>query len=289
MPRTNEVPSHMLHAQTYLQKNVFDRLTNPQPDLPGDLAEHPLAGDQEDGSHGASSLLRLSSSEAGSAAADMFLDFLRRQNQHEEDRCLRLAELDAATAPAYHPELCDRSRRIVERRGDGTRSQSLCSHSPVPAECSFRPEINRSSALLASRSFTELSSGDLVRRDARMAELRDLHRQQPEGTFHPQLLPAPPHLRGTKGRVRAQAHEDSHDCARRTVAAQLKAERRAREARRKDDLDAAECSFQPSAPNGRKPGDCPAFVRSMAESYRVVRSLREKENLAEEQQKPGWV
>ncbi|CAK0911949.1 unnamed protein product, partial [Prorocentrum cordatum] len=199
-PRTNDLAPHMARAQAYVGKSVFDRLAEPQPDLPRAVPEAPAEPPAP-----------------AAAPREAVFEFLRRQNCHEEERLRRLEQLEASTAPPLRPDLSDRSRRLALRRARRARSadaggaecQSPRAASVGPraggggsaSEWSFRPEISRSSARMPCRGCAQMSTGDWLRREAPGLDPR---RSRPAGAADLRA-PARPASRGRPGREPAAA------------------------------------------------------------------------------------
>jgi len=303
-PRTNDVGPNMLRARMYTCQNVFSRLSQPQLHPEEPTAE---ASEQASCSSGGGRRSARGGASDASHSDEAVLRFLQRQNEHEEERCRRIQEIEACTAPALRPVLDPLSRRLVERRrsrgsrercgytsaaslspgrsspaGAGGRSRN-CSHGLAEAAsavdinlqasgCSFRPKIRPTSARRPARGCVELSSGDLERRQARAAQLREqLEEEEMQlAPFTPSLNEASLHVRGrlrvTEEPGLYMAHLKERSCA-------VEAERE-RELRRRDEKALSECTFRPKV----NEGGAPVYVRRLAESHRAAKGLREKEN-----------
>eukprot|EP00930_Biecheleria_cincta_P032802 TRINITY_DN22737_c0_g1_i3.p1 TRINITY_DN22737_c0_g1~~TRINITY_DN22737_c0_g1_i3.p1 ORF type:complete len:949 (+),score=195.61 TRINITY_DN22737_c0_g1_i3:150-2996(+) len=158
-PSTNAVAPHMVKARSYVQQNVFSRLSNAA------KAEalhrgrlHPGSDAQEDGEAGAvdanqAGELTTSQAEAengrGSSshlsdlnASNSFWGFLRRQNDCEESRRRRLRDIEASQAPTLQPEIDAQSRRLVEQRRRSAASSSPSRTQGAARSCS--PSLVRS-------------------------------------------------------------------------------------------------------------------------------------------------
>jgi len=126
MPQTNEVSTDMVHAREYLKKNVFERLAQ-TPVSPRGLTTKSITPSKE----GCDMSLQDGSSSSTSIPHDRpqeaFTAFMQRQRDHEEDRLLRMRELEIHMAPPLQPRLCPRSRAIVEQR----QAHVHCSRSGV--------------------------------------------------------------------------------------------------------------------------------------------------------------
>mmetsp|Transcript_46833 Transcript_46833/g.111431 ORF Transcript_46833/g.111431 Transcript_46833/m.111431 type:complete len:665 (-) Transcript_46833:117-2111(-) len=293
VPQTNPVPPHMPNARAYLSEDVFTRLSQPALDYDGASGIIDVYT-----SSAAASKLGRSKSDAclGASSTDASLiGFLQRQNAHEEERLQRLAEVDALTTPPFQPEICQRSLDLAERRKqrggqqaaaagrsarrspDAVRAQAAARRD---AECSFQPKINKTSAERAARSLQDLSSGDNKRKQAKIAKMRQrLDEKAMEGaTFKPQLMKSQ-----VPGRMRLLEDPDAY--VERLEKERIKAARRRdEELRRRQEEEMRECCFKPEV----KPA--PAFVTRMAESYRMVQAVKEKEkeNSGGNSSRPEW-
>jgi E3 ubiquitin-protein ligase DOA10 len=148
-------------------------------------------------------------------------------------------------------------------------------------ECLFTPKINNASALLEPRGCLQLSVGDQKQKDFRIAQLREQKRKE-EMTepFAPSLHDAPAHLREKKSHLRLLASPD--DFLRRVAASRTEKDVNHEHQRQQKELvELEKCTFHPKII-----GNAPTFVQHMAESYKTVKSLREKENQAEQLKRP---
>eukprot|EP00931_Biecheleriopsis_adriatica_P075911 TRINITY_DN49683_c0_g1_i1.p1 TRINITY_DN49683_c0_g1~~TRINITY_DN49683_c0_g1_i1.p1 ORF type:complete len:804 (+),score=157.94 TRINITY_DN49683_c0_g1_i1:22-2412(+) len=341
-PHTNEVPAHMVHARQYVSQNVFSRLSQPScrstsaADEAGGAAVEPgedtCGGGLKDdavvrGDGSAEEAMRSEASIASFKEGEdrnpgryqSFLGFLQRQNDREESRRQHLHELEVSSAPSLTPQLCDTSRRLVERQ---RRRVSVEARSASPdqrfspsrsaltnlqpwqrlhtssagvlqgtpqadtSSCqgqeghSFRPTIHPFSARRPSRGVHELSSGDLHRREVRRSELRE----QILAEERRQETFAPQLRSGPRVQGRLRLRQEPH-----LYTARLADERQAILAHRERELQSridqalAECTFCPKV----NPG-APSYVRRLAEAHRELREARAQEEGSKEQQRPDW-
>eukprot|EP00927_Polykrikos_kofoidii_P078048 TRINITY_DN74928_c0_g1_i1.p1 TRINITY_DN74928_c0_g1~~TRINITY_DN74928_c0_g1_i1.p1 ORF type:complete len:811 (+),score=112.34 TRINITY_DN74928_c0_g1_i1:99-2531(+) len=346
-PQTNNVPTHMVHARSYMQKDVFSRLSEPAPTQaptlgspagrlsarkaeerrdemrsaratvsdtavvtnrggnggPAAVANSGAAGVATMTLSSVDGLLESSFLDARLSAGDSVLHrFLRRQNECEEARHRRLQEIEASTTPALRPSLCQASRRLADRRHDSGTAGVRCVSTPSlqaaaaaaeaaateAEECVFRPTINVKSARLPSRTCEERSRGDSLKREAHLADLRKQlqSKDEQEATFAPRLHTPPSYVEVKRPSI---LNADEYvKCALNRRNAELA--KRELEIQRKNEPILSECTFRPRVNSG-----APVFVQRMAETYRVARDLKEKENQAlfatgqlVQQPRPDW-
>merc|ERR1719379_911618 len=120
-PSTNAIAPHMVYAKTYARQNVFSRLSSSQP-------EWPTNASSEASNNGSQADTTKSQRGSGSSAAvssttkprdplqdETFYNFLQRQNEFEEERLLRLAEVEKHTAPIGRPRINPHSRKLARQ------------------------------------------------------------------------------------------------------------------------------------------------------------------------------
>jgi len=222
------------------------------------------------------------------------LTFLQRQNEYEDERRQRLYDVEKHLAPTLRPKLCARSRKLAERRRTLSRNRNAISRrdanasrtpqgnseagvdkqgkdrtKSVDMECSFRPEINPSSARRSARSCTDLSTGDHARREHHIAELREQRQMELEEQTRIALSPVKSStLANVSSQLRLLEEPDSY-------LQRIQEADDARSARRNLALDRAaaneldECTFRPKAHN-----PVPSFVRHMAQSHRAAKAMQ---------------
>jgi hypothetical protein len=274
-PVTNAVPCTMQNALAYLSDDVFTRLTRGAPEAAPQATSAKCVGNPPrnglDESSVCNSTISRSRSESGIGSAVQ--SFLHRQEALEAERQARLAQLEIETAPSHRPEINERSVHLASRklaRGVSTGAINVRgAEKPAVAACSFKPKITTKARNQQARTVDQLSTGDQKHRDARVDKMRkEQARRESQGvTFSPHVNKYP----GVVGRLRVlDASEtllERMDQQRDKV--KLKCSQKAKQSRAKED---AEHTF---APEVRR---APEFVRCMAESYRMLRAHREKEN-----------
>lgn len=299
----------MAKAREYLRQDVFSRLTSAQEDLAtrgvrlsqsttsggssgGDIGKDDAAGARKtDVPTGSGSGMWLDWIKCLSSSNDATSDFLRRQDEYVQDRSRRLRNLERAATPAFHPRLCAASRRLARSySGEPAPRQQVegvhVAGSPTdlddPASYSFQPQINPSSSRRPGRGCFEMSIGDARRRADHKLDLRMKADEALD-----QQAPFAPDVSSRHGRDpdRPSLAEEPDEYLRHIACLRSgKMMRIERENRLRDEAALAECTFRPQVNAGP-----PAFVQQMAESYRVTKSFREKENGAEpEDVKPEW-
>jgi len=308
-PVTNPVPPEMVNARAYLSEHVFSRLTQPSPEvLAASVAEASYGVGkpalQKSASGGIASGLgfgekvsdvsTMSRCRSSSGLADETLvSFLQRQNSCEESRRKRLDSIKLATANPLQPELCSRSVQLATRHRarcqqklvEGGES-SGAHREPVPEpECSFRPRITAAAKQRERRSLSDLSVGDQRRREAKIARQRDELRakEMKDVSFAPKIQ----QLDDVQSRLRVLQDPNSYleRLAKSKSSQNAKFEQ---ERKKRLEKEAEEFTFKPKVN-----GQAPDFVQRMAESYRLVRDLKEKENQSFDQctgsdSKPDW-
>jgi len=280
VPQINPVPLNMPNARAYLAEDVFTRLSQPAIDDASSSLQSSIAS--------APSRINLE----GTSLDSSFISFLQRQNMHEQDRLTRLREVDDLTAPPFQPELCERSHTLAERRRQRlSEDPSVDARLSAPMlrpqadskkedpECSFKPKINKISAERKGRSLTDLSIGDKQRSDAKIAKLRKQLDSQgmKDATFKPKIARS-----GVPGRMRILESPEGY-VERLEKERKKSAKWREDELKRRQEEELRECKFKPTVKSA------PAFVTRMAESYRLVQAMKERENIDDKPAaRPEW-
>eukprot|EP00405_Crypthecodinium_cohnii_P011859 CAMPEP_0206436392 /NCGR_PEP_ID=MMETSP0324_2-20121206/10452_1 /ASSEMBLY_ACC=CAM_ASM_000836 /TAXON_ID=2866 /ORGANISM="Crypthecodinium cohnii, Strain Seligo" /LENGTH=706 /DNA_ID=CAMNT_0053903541 /DNA_START=59 /DNA_END=2176 /DNA_ORIENTATION=+ len=247
-PQTNIVRKEMVNAQSYLQADVFARLS------------------QVSTADGNFEVESLNKSMSTTSRIDGFkLDgFLERQRASEERKKSRLENLQATYAPAFRPQLVDRKSK---KPGDEIISKPEKSVEPdLDPECTFRPKITQLARERQGRPFAELGPGDMKRREARRAKAAEEQRRQEAGQLK---SPQVNSYNGVQGRLRLRENAD-------TLMERIEKKRVAERARCQNELksrqqkEEAQCSFKPEVKSA------PAWISRMAASRRSAReSVRE--------------
>jgi len=295
VPRTNPVAQNMINAQAYLKKDVFSRLSEPQPQPESVPAERDLL----DGKPGHSALCTVDGTQSCASTTDStIIGFLQRQNLLDEQRRERYNQLIASQQPSTQPCVNARSRQLVAR----SRAKQQCQEDPATTgrsrgslgsrasetdvqlkECSFRPQINPDAQARRSRSVSELSSGDKGRQEAKVSKLREQldAKTRREETFAPRIKT----LSGVHSQIRVLEEPDSYleRLERKRCAGER---RREQELQKREAQETSECTFRPQVTV------MPDYISQMAQSHRMVRSLKERESkdqgLERDEPRPDW-
>jgi hypothetical protein len=248
--------------------------------------------------------------------------FLQRQNLLEETRRERMERLEAATAPSHRPELCERSLQMASRRrarqagarvdnctdagrlssgaqratsagavcrattdrsGGGTHVAAQQSSDERHAkECSFRPKITAAARQMEHRDLGELSAKYTKRREEKLAQLRRaaIAAEQKEVTLKPNIND----YNGISSFLRVVDQPDSL-LNRMEQRRSYEMKRASEKHKQSVEKETAECTFRPQNVKA-----APAFVGRMAETYRMVRDNKEKENQGKDEGnvRPDW-
>lgn len=244
--------------------------------------------------------------------------FLARQAAAERRKAEHIAALVAATAPPLQPQLCAKSLEMVEAAtASGATGTGMGGAGAVPGgaggasflervsaqlarkesaglaararggrdpECTFQPAINPASKALPSRSTTDLSRGDALKKETavRLMRLR-VEAQQLEGvSFNPSLNPKSRAM--AVGRLRLSSEPDTY-LERVQQEALAAAERAKAKAAETEARELSECTFTPAV------HDAPAYVKRIARSMQLARAVRAQEGGGaggKGQARPDW-
>jgi len=319
MPRTNPVRADMVNARSYLQEDVFTRLSNPlHPDFEQEVEDDFCASLLGRSRSETNLVVGRTSQRRAPASSEVSASFLHRQNACDEERRERLAHLEATHAPTLRPEINERSHKINERRRMreleqerqreqhqrqvGSEFPTSTIHqrqasvgSPNPCddgrldvselvsaedrECTFRPKITTEAAKMPSKTPEMLSEGDRLRRDKKIDRMREEKRKRDEkeiGDFKPHIND----YNGIRGRLQLRSDPDGM-IKRMDKHRKSQMQRCQQTVNKLREHEEAQNTFTP------KVRAAPAFVRRMAESYRTVRTLKEKENLMQDNEANG--
>jgi hypothetical protein len=252
------------------------------------------------------------SSQRSSGSFDMnnsrsIISFLHRQNECERLRRERLEDIFVETAPTLQPTICDRSALLAERRRSRREQSSSDSRSLLgiaadadalkgvlklqDQECTFKPVITKLAKDMELTSISVRTEGEMKRREAKAAKLREeLREKEMQGvSFEPNLNTAdtlPPELAQVPSSIQVLEKPDAY--LKQLEKKRLNTEKaHEREKKRNLEKEMAECTFKPEVRSA------PEFVQRMAETYRLVRNLKEKENYShdgclEDAVRPEW-
>jgi len=261
-PKINAVRSNMLSCRQYIEENVFSRLARPQEQ------QSALVADSETSRASCSS----------TSLPDHFSNFLRRQNNFHRarDEKKERREQDAEDA-MFKPVLCDKSRVIAARCSAEGKVVKRQASAP---SFSFKPEIRPRSKVMPRRSSYAMSIGDQMKKEERVRRLRDCISNEKDSNERRQAEERVADL----ATVTTKAVPDSQAASLRARVAQRRTKRQLEAMNERTQRDAAltkECSFQPQIK------ESPAFVRRVAESYRLAREMQGASR-ANPHEKTGW-
>jgi len=221
-----------------------------------------------------------------------FKEFLSRQSQTKVKKDTKIKEVERAVTPRFQPKLCkkslemtnssysgdfiDRVKRDVLRRNDlAVKRQSF-----VEPDASFEPKLNPRSVKLASRSFAEMSKGDMLRKAAnyRMMKLKTEQEVMADYTFKPTISKRA--QAAGKGKVKLSSDPDGVVEAYRETQRQREEQRITRQMEQ-EQAELAECTFQPETKK------CPTYVTNIAKSMEIVRNARQSE-VQKKPARPDW-
>jgi hypothetical protein len=298
-PKVNKVPRKFGSAQLYLQNNVHDRLSTPRAPksaekekLEGYVSDEELSSktkpvmnmDSFMSSLNASTGRARPNSARRSRPGDrtlnqaQFQNFLARQNKRESRRAKNMERLQREAKPTHQPQLCKKSMKIASKTSHGDfmarlakdalkkehdilRKKAMLAKEP---DCTFTPNILASSKARRSRSVTELSRGDSLKREtaARLMKLK-AEQDELEGlTFQPMLNPS-----NAQGRLKILSNPDSY-LERVQKQQEIFSNKRRKAAKEQERKQFAECTFHP------KTNDAPAYIKRIAKSMALARKAR---------------
>jgi len=273
VPVTNAVPCTMRNAMAYLRDDVFTRLARTPEATSGADLRHEL-----DRSACEAAMNRSRSDSFVGESSTTVQSFLQRQELFEEERQTRLAQLEVETAPSHRPEINERSLQLAERRAarlmqrvasSGDIDSRSCRKQYAEEAFNFKPRITAKARDRQPRSVDQLSTGDRKHRNDRVEKMRkEQEKREIQGaTFRPEVNK----YKGVVGRLRILDASDTllERMHQRREHVALKGSQEVQRMRAKED---AEFTFAP------KVRGAPKFVQGMAESYRMLRAHREKEN-----------
>lgn len=143
-PITNPIASHMVSAHGYARQNVFCRLSQPQSESiqgPPHVPESEASSTKTQHSSKCPPQVSLALKSTEPPQDESFYRFLQRQNEFEEDRRQRLAEVERFTAPVGQPTLCTQSRKLARQRSLRKEKQLSASGQSPTAHRSGSPSM----------------------------------------------------------------------------------------------------------------------------------------------------
>ncbi|DAZ99571.1 TPA: hypothetical protein N0F65_001399 [Lagenidium giganteum] len=228
--------------------------------------------------------------------ARSFQSFLERQQFHEQARRKRIEMTKQHLKPEHRPTINKKSLSMMEngRRGDFleriTKYALRKEHDTVKMKtvrvsdpnCTFKPQINTTSARRKPRSVTELSRGDLLRRETtqRLMKLKMEQEEMAALTFRPQLNRVSDRF---EGKLKILTSPDTYlqRIQQQTQAHTVKQRRAVQE---KELEEFAECTFKP------RTIEAPSYVQRIARSVALTKALKQQQqqSTSKAPEKPDW-
>lgn len=227
--------------------------------------------------------------------AKQFEEFLERQKFHEQARKKKIETTQQQLVAPHRPSINKKSLMMMEngRKGDfleritkyairkeqdSVKSKTVLVSDP---HCTFKPTINPHSAKRSGRSVTELSRGDLLRRETtqRLMKLKMEQEEMASLTFRPQLSRA---SQRAEGRLKILTSPDTYleRIQQQSQAHHIKQRRAIQE---KEMEEFSECTFKP------RTIEAPAYVQRIARSVSLTKALKKQEETRiKANQKPEW-
>ncbi|KAL3665952.1 hypothetical protein V7S43_008751 [Phytophthora oleae] len=227
--------------------------------------------------------------------ARQFKNFIERQKFHEQARHKRIELTKQQLTPGYKPTINKKSLAMMEngRKGDfleristyalrkehdNVKKKTVRSSDP---NCTFKPAINQTSTKRKPRSITELSRGDLLRRETtqRLMKLKMEQEEMAALTFRPQLNRM---SERHEGRLKILSNPDTY-LQRIQQQSQAHTIKQRRAIQEKEMGEFAECTFKP------RTIEAPAYVQRIARSVSLTKALRvQQQAAARAKEKPEW-
>ncbi|KAE9351825.1 hypothetical protein PR003_g4697 [Phytophthora rubi] len=227
--------------------------------------------------------------------ARQFKNFIERQKFHEQARSKRIELTKQQLTPGYKPTINKKSLAMMEngRKGDfleristyalrkehdNVKKKTVRSSDP---NCTFKPAINQASTKRKPRSITELSRGDLLRRETtqRLMKLKMEQEEMTALTFRPQLNRM---SERHEGRLKILSSPDTY-LQRIQQQSQAHTIKQRRAIQEKEMGEFAECTFKP------RTIEAPAYVQRIARSVSLTKALRaQQQATARAREKPEW-
>ena len=230
--------------------------------------------------------------DGGERRQQNFKEFMNRQIHNAEKKSQHIKQLQKNLEPKFTPKLCKKSVMLSEQYVKGeffdrldkdlSRRNELDQKLSVSVDnnCTFTPGINPRSKKMKSRSYTELSKGDVTRRATHHRQIREKTEQETfeEMTFQPEIT------RYAKNNAKSKINlaDDEHSFLVKYRRDQQKAEEKRlfeMSKRREDEL--RDCSFHPETTV------CPSYIKRIAKSMAVVKAAR-AEHKSQRQNRPQW-
>lgn len=222
-----------------------------------------------------------------------FQIFMQRQQIYEHARQKRLEQKRQQLELDHKPTINKRSGQMMAsgQKGDYLARVSMVRHgstkqkkyaSLFETNCTFQPRINDRSAKRIARSVTDLSRGDLLRRETtrRLIKLKIEQEQMASLTFRPRLNRI---SNKSEGKLRILTNAETYI---QRIQYQLHAAKTKQRCalQMKEIEEIAACTFKP------KIIPAPAYVRRIAKSSATMRAHKKEQTKLQkqEQEKPDW-
>ncbi|OQR87210.1 hypothetical protein ACHHYP_09356 [Achlya hypogyna] len=313
-PKINPIAKEMVSAQLYTQQNIFDRLSRPLTGYDG-IEEHPsslhVAGSSAASESGftqddigvthhqqaaqkqrpsSAGSMRTDDSAEASARERRYQAFVRRQEIKQREREAKLNMARQQAEFDFKPEINKKSVEIMQqgRKGDfiervakyalrkehdKLKKKSIKLQDP---QCTFKPQINEVSARRSARSVTELSRGDLLKRETaqRLMKLRMEQNEMAHLTFRPQVNDT-----GGEGKLKVLSSPETY--VQRLQEQTLKLYDKQRKALQQQEIqEFSECTFKP------RTKEVPGYIARIAKSMEISKAMQAKTKARP--QRPEW-
>eukprot|EP00644_Phytophthora_capsici_P014264 jgi/Phyca11/13343/fgenesh1_pg.PHYCAscaffold_3_\ len=227
--------------------------------------------------------------------ARQFKNFIERQRFHEQARHKRIELTKQQLTPGYKPTINKKSLAMMENGRKGDFLERISSYAlrkehdnikkktvrSADPNCTFKPAINQASTKRKPRSITELSRGDLLRRETtqRLMKLKMEQEEMAALTFRPQLNRK---SERHEGRLKILSNPDTY-LQRIQQQSQAHTIKQRRALQEKEMGEFAECTFKP------RTIEAPAYVQRIARSVSLTKALRaQQQAAARAKEKPEW-
>ncbi|EQC31232.1 hypothetical protein SDRG_11155 [Saprolegnia diclina VS20] len=220
-----------------------------------------------------------------------FEAFVHRQEAKQRERHAKLESARHRTEFDFKPEINKKSIEIMQqgRKGDfiervakyalrkehdKLKKKSIKLQDP---QCTFRPQINEASMRRAGRSVTELSRGDLLKRETsqRLMKLKMEQGEMAQLTFRPQVNDH----RG-EGKLKVLSSPETY--VQRLQEQTLKLYEKQRKALQQQEIqEFRECTFKP------RTKEVPGYISRIAKSMEIAKAMQNK-NAKPRVARPEW-
>ncbi|KAH9095931.1 hypothetical protein Ae201684P_010140 [Aphanomyces euteiches] len=218
------------------------------------------------------------SGEAEAERKQKFQEFIRRQLAQEHERQRKLEEARKNRALAFKPNINKKSNEIMQQGRKGDFIERVAKYALrkeheklkkksiklMDPQCTFKPKINDVSAKRTPRSVTELSRGDLLKRETsqRLMKLRMEQHEMTQLTFKPAVNLAIPHVES-----KLKVVSDPENYVQRLQEHTLKLYEKQRKALQEQEIqEFSECTFKPQTIQ------VPSYISRIAKSMELTKA-----------------